>query len=416
MKKIHYAWVIMLACCAIQTTGGIIGTASSNLYRSIAADLQVGIGTLTIYLTIMSLTMAVLFPTAGRLLGRHLKAVLLIGGLCPYTALACMAFFTNVYQFYLAGLFLGVGMSITLYMAVPILINMWFHKKAGIAMGVAMACNGCAAAIFSQVSGFALPLVGWRASFIILAVCGLLIYIPAILFLVKTPQQKGIRPYGYEENMLSIQEDLDKDLPAEGISFKEALRRPEFYCMLTLCIALCAVQAETPHVSTAAVVQFGFPIQTAAMLLSLFSLGLVIGNVSFGAIDDKLGHLKAFILGTCLLMAAHLLLLIGSVSVFLVFVGVFCGGFALATFTIIPPLMTNTIFGAKDYNRIWAYLMSAASISGAVAPPLYGFIYDMTGAYTLMYVVIIALAGISLLSGLAALKPKREVLNEVTSM
>ena len=75
--------------------------------------------------------------------------------------------------------------------------------------------------------------------------------------------------------------------------------------------------------------------------------------------------------------------------------------------TVIPPLMTNTVFGAKDYNCIWAYFMSAASISGAIAPPLYGFIFDVSGAYTLMYAVVITLALISLICGLIALKSRQ---------
>lgn len=407
MAKIHYAWFILIACCAIQTPAGIIGTASSNLYPDISAELNIGIGTLTIYITIMSLTMAVLFPTAGRFLGKALKPVLLIGGIIPYVALGCMSLFSNVYEFYAAGLFLGIGMSITIYMAVPILINMWFRKKAGIAMGIAMACNGCAAAIFSQVAGFALPILGWRATFVLLAVCGLVIYVPTIALIVKTPEQKGIKPYGFEE--AEVVQEIGHEEQLEGVTFKEALAKPQFYCVLVLCICLCAIQAETPHVSTASLVQFGVSVQTAALLLSIFSMGLVIGNVSFGAIDDRLGHLRAFILGMVIMIGAHAILIIGAMSLALVFAGTFLAGFSVATFTIIPPLMTNSIFGAKDYNRIWAYFMSAASIAGAIAPPLYGFIFDLSGSYTLMYVLIIALALVSLLCGIIAMKLSKKI-------
>lgn len=199
----------------------------------------------------------------------------------------------------------------------------------------------------------------------------------------------------------SIQKNIGKE---EGLSFKEALEKPQFYCMLILCICLCAIQAETPHVSTASLVQFDVSVQTAASLLSIFSMGLVIGNISFGAIDDRLGHLLAFSLGMVLLISAHLLLIIGKISLVFVFSGTFLAGFSVATFTIIPPLMTNSIFGAKDYNRIWAYFMSAASISGAIAPPLYGFIFDLSGSYTLMYILIIVMALVSLLCSIIAVR------------
>ena len=82
--------------------------------------------------------MAALFPVAGKLLEKNLKLVLLIGGILQYVPFGFMSCFTSVYHFYIAGFFIGMGASITMFMAVPILINMWFVEKKGLAMGISL--------------------------------------------------------------------------------------------------------------------------------------------------------------------------------------------------------------------------------------------------------------------------------------
>ena len=85
-----------------------------------------------------------------------------------------------------------------MFMAVPILMNMWFVEKKGLAMGIAMAFSGVAGMVGSTIVGVTIPMLGWRISYVILAAIGSLLYVPAILFIVKTPQEKNMQPYGAE--------------------------------------------------------------------------------------------------------------------------------------------------------------------------------------------------------------------------
>lgn len=403
--KFHYAWLIMIACCAISSCAGIIMTAASNLFLPVSIELGVGIGKVTFYVTILSLTMAFLFPTAGKFLNKNLKLTLLFGGICQYIALGCMSFYNNIYLFYISGFFIGVGMSITLYMAIPMLLNMWFVKKIGLAMGIAMACNGVSGAIFSQVIGYSLPLIGWRGCYILLAICGLIIYVPAILFLVKTPQQKKLLPYGADNDFLTP-DAVSTQNEQSNITIGQLIKQPAFLCMMLFGIVLAAAQSEIPHIATASSAHFGYNVQIAATMVSLNCIGLLIGNVSIGAINDKLGEKITVIFGISLVVLSQIMLIIGHASIVLVFAGVFIFGFSMSTYNVIAPLMTSTIFGTKNYNTIWAFICSAASIAGAIAPPVFGYTFDQSGSYTIMFFLVIALAVIGLFSGLIALKNK----------
>ncbi len=405
MKKVHYGWFIVLACCAITCCTGIVNTSGGNFYRPVCAELGIGLGTLTLYVTIMSLTMAFMFPTAGKFLAKNLKPVLLLGGILQYVAFGLMSTFYNVYQFYIAGFIIGLGSSITMFMAVPILINMWFVEKKGTAMGIALACSGLSGAIFSPITGWVIASFGWRIAYIICASCGLLIYLPAILFLVKTPAEKGLKPYGYRED--TTQETVDINITSvtivQGMDFKDAIKSPQMYLMFLLSMTLAAASAQATQVSAYATGHYGFSTTLAATVVSAFALGGVAGKLALGAIDDRIGHIKTLVFGAILAIVGQVILLFNT-SATMVIMATFLAGTGLAIYGILPPLMTGDIFGLKDYNRIWAYVMSAGCIAGAVATPAYGTIYDATGSYSSVFIVIAALTLIGTVSGVLVKK------------
>ena len=83
---------------------------------------------------------------------------------------------------------------------------------------------------------------------------------------------------------------------------------------------------------------------------------------------------------------------------------VFVFGFATTIYTVLLPLMTDSIFGGADYSKIWGYVMSAGSILGAIIIPIYGTIFDITGSYSMVFVLVTALTVICGISGIVALK------------
>lgn len=401
MTKIHYGWVIVLACCAITCCNGIVMQASVNFYSPVASELGVGIGKLTIYVMIMALTMALLYPVVGAFLEKYLKPILLMGGVIQYIAMACMSQFHNVYQFWVAGLFLGMGSAVTMAMASPILINMWFAKKRGLALGIASSCNGIAAAIFSMVAGYGIVSWGWRTTYWVIALCGLLIYVPAILFLIKTPQQKGVLPYGAEHKNTE-NKNGSIHLVVQGMTLSQALKHPAFYCMLVCAAVLAAAAAEASQVSAFSIGHFGLPLEMAAGVVAVYSIGNMIGNVAMGVIDDKIGHGKTLVLAVLIAMLVQFVLLSVSPMSVLLSPSALLLGFVFTAYTIVLPGMSGELFGNRDFSRIWACIMSVGSISTAVSIPVYGTIFDKTGSYTGVFVLVAIFCMVCIITGLTA--------------
>jgi len=405
VKKIHYGWWIVLACCAITCCNGIIMQATVNFYGPVAAELGVGIGKLTIYVTIMSLTMALLYPVVGNFLEKCLKPILLFGGVIQYVTLALMGTFHSVYQFWFAGLLLGMGASVTMVMAVPILINMWFAKKRGLALGMALSFNGIAAAVFSMVAGSVISLWGWRAAYLVLAICGLITYIPAILFLIKTPHQKGIRPYGTVDGAVSLGETA---MSNQGMTLSQAVKHPAFYGMLICAATLAAASSEATQVSAFSTGHFGLSVEAAAGVVAIYSIGNMVGNIIIGTVDDKFGHSKTLLLAIGAAVGSQVLLLTITESFALLASVVFVLGFVFTSYSVLLPGMANEIFGEKDYSRIWAYIMSAGSICGAVIIPTYGTIFDKTSSYSGVFILVTVLCIVCAMSGITALKTAKK--------
>ena len=78
----------------------------------------------------------------------------------------------------------------------PILLNNWFHKKAGMAVGISAAFSGLMGMMGSSALGFMIPALGWRASYGIIGAASIVLILPVSLFVLRNrPSDKGMLPY-----------------------------------------------------------------------------------------------------------------------------------------------------------------------------------------------------------------------------
>ncbi|WP_303050300.1 MFS transporter [uncultured Slackia sp.] len=149
----HYAFLIVAAgiaitcipCALVLSCAGIYFTPVSNYFGVPKASF-------TLYFSILNLAMMIMLPIGGKLMSKMdaravLSAAVIIDGL----TLIAMSFFTAVWQFYIAGVLLGIGTAPLIYLAVPSLINAWCKKKVGFFIGLCMAFTGIGGVIFNPI-------------------------------------------------------------------------------------------------------------------------------------------------------------------------------------------------------------------------------------------------------------------------
>lgn len=78
-----------------------------------------------------------------------------------------MAFYSNVWLFLLSGLIIGFGMSFTTGLCMSAVIDQWFRKKAGLAIGLAWTVNSVYMVVMSPVITAVIESVGWRNGYLV---------------------------------------------------------------------------------------------------------------------------------------------------------------------------------------------------------------------------------------------------------
>jgi MFS family permease len=405
---LHYGWVIVIACCFLLAAGlGIIGNAAANFLYTVSTALEVPVGSLSLYMTVMSLTMLFSYPLAGKLLAtKDLRLVITGGVILEVVGFGLMSTYRSVYLFYVSGFLIGAGGAVIMFMATPVLTAMWFRKKNGLAMGIPIACGTLGGAIFSQLAGILISGIGWRMSYLILAIIAAVMMLPFSLLVVKSPEQKGVTPYGYEEDGAG-----SGAVTEGGASVKEALRSPAFYLLALAVIALSIMTTLQMHIPTFASAQLGMSTAEASTVVAVILLVSVACSPLLGILADKLGYATTFTLGALFALAGIVVMVFCIERPGLAIVAAAIYGIGFVTYNVLSPLMTRQIFGTLNYTKIWGYVMMAGSFGGAVGVPVEGYIYDFTGSYAPAFIGVGVLLVIGVISGILACRLGRRVSN-----
>lgn len=166
-KKIHYAWFILAGCCIMQGASlGLINNCSGVFYSPVCQDLGFEMGKFTFYRMLYSISSALVLPFVAKSFQKlDVRAVISAAAVVFGVSNMAMGTFTELWQWYAAGMIQGIASSFLCMIAAPILLNNWFHKKAGIAVGISAAFSGLMGMMGSSALGFMIPALGWRASY-----------------------------------------------------------------------------------------------------------------------------------------------------------------------------------------------------------------------------------------------------------
>lgn len=405
-KKSLFPYLVVatgIACCI--GPSALAFSCAGIFYTPVSEALGVGRGVFTIYMTILCLAMTITLPFAGKLLEKKdvrvllSAAVVLVGG-----SMVAMSAFQQVWQFYIAGAFIGVGEAFLLYLAVPTLINRWFSKRVGFFIGLCMAFTGIGGVIFNPIGGalIASGPDGWRMGYLVFGIVALVIALPFTLFCIRShPSDMGLQPVGYDEAAQSS----DVQPVITGVSSGVAMKAAAFYLLALFAgiINLCTVIYQfLPSYATSLGDRLPEIAAISATLASAAMLGQAVGKVALGAINDRSVYGGMVVgLGCGLAGLALMWLIPGSVAVMLA--GGFLFGVFYASATVQVPLMTRTVFGSREYSNIYSRISMVASLCAAFAATLWGFLIDATG-FDYVFILGIAAIVVIFIAGVLALK------------
>ncbi len=404
-----YPWLIMLCgCCYYGTFLGAIGYTVGNFLLPISQSFSCGLGQVSLYVTLHGLSVGLFIPVARRIVERNMRASLLFSSALIIFCLNMMARIDALWQLFIWCILLGIGNSFLRGATIPALIRKWFHKKSGTVLGICLSAGALAGALLNPALASIIESSSWRSGYIFLSLVVAVLNLPATLFILKDdPHKYGLRPYGEEEGAA---EKTESSAELSGVTEKEAFRLAAFYMMVVTTAGFSFIFNLTSHLQTYGKT-IGLSMTLASLLTSASLVGGTIGKLTLGMIGDRFGPKAALFTAELSVLAGLALISMGAFYPILLPVGTLFFGYGASTTTILPATMTPHIFGMRDYGSILSWFTTAASLIGGFGNAAYGFLYDVSGSYTLSIfvcalsaVLCLALGSISLRQGKGILK------------
>ena len=414
--KIFYGYAIMVSCIIMLIVGtGIIVNTVNQFVLPITEQTGMSRAAFTLYTSFQNIALMLTVPFLSKIYAKiKPKTMTIIGFLIMCAAYCMLSQCTQAWQFYVCGVFIGFGLAFVSTTTVGVLINNWFIKNKGTVMGIAMAGSGFGSMIFNPVAQQLIGNMGYQTAYLCLGGIMFICFIPALALYVFKPEDKGLVPLGYEEKQAEQAAAAEaaggsgekKEVVREGYTYKEAIRSPKFYILAFVIICLSGMSMGTFQQLSAYLVGTGYEKVFAATVVSTVSLFLMFGKFIWGFLRDRIGMKATFVIALSIFVLQYILLLFVGTNPALCYVHAVMFGLSFATPTMFAALLVNAAFGEKEYTRIYSTMQFFFYFGPIICNPLTGMIFDMTGAYTIAFIVYAVCIFICLIVGLVLLRNK----------
>lgn len=393
-----YHWVILVCCVltlmfAYSTRIGLAQLFATKILK------ETGFATSAYFLagTISSVICIFTGPIAGKLLrGKYMRPTFFICVVGTLVSYACYGFCHSLWQFYLVGALVGIFAMGCGTIPVSVLITNWFEKNRGLMISIAMMGISIGGTVLSPLLSWLIVEFGWRYAYFILCALSLIVLVPIALFVVRrAPQDVGLEPYGHgEETAVSTKK---KNVPASNwnATLKEARKTPILWMFAVGAFLIYFTACFMGHMSYY-LQGVGFDAAAVASYISLYSVVAIIGKLVLGRIFDRFGPKIGILFGcgTFFLFLVAFIFVQGS-PMMLYFAAVMYG-FGTCTATVAIPIMTTSVFGAKNYSELYGFVSAFTMTGSAIGSSAIGLVYDLTGSYRPALTVLAILTALTI--------------------
>ena len=409
-NKIHFAWFVLIGLCITVGLGKAALNNTAGLFISpISEDLGISVGNLTLYLSISAIIIMIFLPIGGKIMAKYdARIVLTVAIILQAGSFAMFGFMNSVWGWYIFAIPLAVGGVFITVIGGPVLVERWFKKRSGMALGIMTAIGGLFGAFSQPIVGSLISDLGWRTTYYTVGIAVVIIVVPTILFLLRqSPKEKGLLPYGVDAE----EHDGNNEPQLSGIVFEEARKSPAFLLLGLFFFIITAVSSFTIHIPTYLVSQ-GYDVTFAGNAMASMMIGVFVGSLLFGYLSDRIGAKKTSLLAMVLGLVSIVLLLVFPDVVAAIVISLTLFGFVTSSIGTIAPTMASDLFGSRDYSQIYSTASMGLAVASIIALPAYGYIFDFTGSYVSALYVIIAMFVANIVSIIVAFRNKEKMVQE----
>ena len=398
--SIFYGWWVVAACFLIAVyTSGVVSYGFTAVFQPIATEFNWSYTTLSLASSLRHMEAGLFSPLIGFLLDRFsLRKVLFIGGIITGISVILLATTHSLLTFFATFAVISIGMSAVSSVTMMTAVSRWFHRRLGIAMGIATCGFG--------FSGIMVPVVtalvdsqGWRMAMTILGAGMFFIVLPLALIVRSRPEDYGLLSDG-DAALSQAERNKFKSLEMDNVevSTRDALTSRAFWIItIALGIQHLATNAVSTHIMPY-LSSVGIARSIGSIVATTLPIASMGGRFGFGWLGDvvKKKPLTAFgfaIMAVGLTSFGYADNLAGTMAVllimFLILYGVGYGGT-----TTMRSILPKAYFGTKNYATILGFITGIDAIGGVLGAPMAGYVYDRWGDYHYVWIVLAALSAL----------------------
>lgn len=328
-------------------------------------------------IAIQSATVIVVSPLAGAAVDRFGARPIALGSLVlfglSYMSLSLTT--GSLWVFYAQWALMSVLGAGTLSGTWTRVVNGWFDRNLGFALGLASTGTGIAGFLLKPFGLWLIKDFGWRVAFAGIGMLPIVVGVPLVALLFRERH----------EGSTAIDTAMRTDEP--GLDLREALATPQFWIMAVAFLLISfALTAPTPNLENI-MRSLSFDVSVIARITGSFGLAVILGRIIGGWLLDRIWA-PACACAILLFPAAGCWLLAQPhVSEMRAIAAVVTLGLAAGFEFDLLAFLASRYFGRRHYGSIYGCFYAVIAAGGGLGPVVFGRVFDLTGTYARILVV-----------------------------
>jgi MFS family permease len=262
-------------------------------------------------------------------------------------------------------------------------VNGWFDRNRGLALGLASTGTGITGFLIKPFSAWLIEDYGWRHAFVAVGALPIIIGIPVVLWLFRENRATQVANDGAEQLVITPAEGDDSPAaPEAGLTLKEALRGRHFWILaISFFLIAFALTAPTPNLENI-LKTLGFSLSEVGAIAASFGLAVIAGRIVGGWLLDRF-YAPACAVAVLVIPAFGCWLLSGTqLSGDMATVAVLALGFGAGFEFDLLAFLIAKYFGQRSYGVIYGCFYTVIALGGGLGPVVYGYMFDSLGSYS----------------------------------
>ena len=393
--RIFYGWYMVAASWIILFL--INATAMSIFFKPMLEEFGWDRATLSSVQSISLIALTIASPFLGRLIDKFGPRAMIAACLATQTlGNAINGIATSLWQLYLARFFYQIKALV----GTQVLINRWFVRKRGTALGIVSTGLPIGTIVLTPISQLLIIEWGWRATLLLWAAATLIIVLPLVLLIKNNPEEKGYKADGDpldKASMTNSTSRQNKNTPVVlveahgGYTFTEAIRNRMFWFMSFahfICGLGCGFIMTHVIIFTT---DMGYPDMIAASVVSVQGFLNLIGVLVTGYISDRIMRKKVLafthVIRSISFVLSVLFITIGGQPLVLLYIAMALFGFGWFTTAPLQAGLAADIYGNVSMGTILGTITACHMLGMAIGAYTGGAIFELTKSYYLFFLI-----------------------------